>query len=96
MNWDLILQEHRRVVDFVVGPLRPAIEQASRHIIECIAAGGKVMSCGNGGSAADAQHLAAELVNRFLISRRPYAALALTTDSSILTSVGNDFSFKKK
>ena len=95
MNWDLILQEHRHVVDFVAGPLRPAIEQASRRIIDCIASGGKVMSCGNGGSAADAQHLAAELVNRFLLSRRPYAALALTTDSSILTSVGNDFSFEQ-
>lgn len=55
--------------------------------------GHKLLIFGNGGSAADAQHLAAEFVNRFLIDRRPLAALALTTDSSILTSVGNDFSF---
>ena len=55
--------------------------------------GGKLILCGNGGSAADAQHLAAEFVNRFLIDRRPLPALALTTDTSILTSVGNDFSY---
>ncbi len=55
--------------------------------------GGKVLIFGNGGSAADAQHLAAEFVNRFLIDRPPLAALALTTDSSVLTSIGNDFSF---
>ena len=55
--------------------------------------GGKLLVFGNGGSAADAQHMAAEFVNRFLIDRRPLPALALTTDSSILTSVGNDFSF---
>lgn len=55
--------------------------------------GGKILLFGNGGSAADAQHMAAEFVNRFLINRRPMAALALTTDSSVLTSIGNDFSF---
>lgn len=55
--------------------------------------GGKLLLFGNGGSAADAQHLAAEFVNRFLIDRKPLPALALTTDSSILTSIGNDFSY---
>ncbi len=55
--------------------------------------GGKLLIFGNGGSAADAQHLAAEFVNRFLINRRPLPALALTTDSSTLTAIGNDFSF---
>ena len=55
--------------------------------------GGKLLLFGNGGSAADAQHLAAEFVNRFLINRRPLPALALTTDSSILTAVGNDFGY---
>ncbi|WP_028580385.1 D-sedoheptulose-7-phosphate isomerase [Desulfogranum japonicum] len=55
--------------------------------------GGKLLIFGNGGSAADAQHLAAEFVNRFLINRRPLPALALTTDTSILTAVGNDFSY---
>lgn len=62
-------------------------------VIECFECGGKLLLFGNGGSAADAQHLAAEFVNRFLINRRPLPALALTTDTSILTSVGNDFSY---
>ena len=62
-------------------------------IRETFADGGKLLIFGNGGSAADAQHLAAEFVNRFLINRRPLPALALTTDSSVLTSIGNDFSF---
>ncbi len=55
--------------------------------------GGKLLIFGNGGSAADAQHLAAEFVNRFLINRRPLPALALTTDTSVLTSIANDFSY---
>ncbi|MCF8056534.1 MAG: D-sedoheptulose 7-phosphate isomerase [Desulfocapsa sp.] len=54
---------------------------------------GKILIFGNGGSAADAQHMAAEFVNRFLINRRPLAAIALTTDTSIITAIGNDFSF---
>jgi len=62
-------------------------------VVDCFRAGNKLMLCGNGGSAADAQHLAAEFVNRFLINRAPLPALALTTDTSILTSVGNDFSY---
>ncbi len=59
----------------------------------CVKSGGKVLIFGNGGSAADAQHLAAELVNRFQIERPPLAAIALTTDTSVLTSIGNDYQF---
>ncbi|GFM36697.1 D-sedoheptulose 7-phosphate isomerase [Desulfovibrio psychrotolerans] len=59
----------------------------------CLARGGKILFCGNGGSAADAQHLAAEFVNRFLMERPPLPAIALTTDTSILTAVGNDYGF---
>jgi D-sedoheptulose 7-phosphate isomerase len=73
--------------------LTPQISQAARMFIKCIEGGGKVMFGGNGGSAADAQHLAAELVNRFKKERRPLAGLALTTDTSIITSIGNDYSF---
>ncbi len=62
-------------------------------IATCIKSGNKVMIFGNGGSAADAQHLAAEFVNRFKIERPPLAALALTTDTSIITSIGNDYHF---
>jgi len=53
----------------------------------------KLMLCGNGGSAADAQHIAAEFVNRFMLERPPLPAIALTTDSSVITSIGNDYSF---
>lgn len=62
-------------------------------VIRAMRAGNKLLIFGNGGSAADAQHVAAEFVNRFLINRRPLPALALTTDSSVLTSIGNDFSY---
>jgi D-sedoheptulose 7-phosphate isomerase len=69
------------------------IRQAAEMLADCITAGNKVLIFGNGGSAADAQHLAAELVNRFQIERPPLAAVALTTDTSILTSIGNDYDF---
>lgn len=59
-----------------------------------LARGNKILFCGNGGSAADCQHLAAEFVNRFLMDRPPLAAIALTTDTSILTAIGNDFGFE--
>jgi D-sedoheptulose 7-phosphate isomerase len=71
-------------------------EQVARAIVamtDCLRAGGKVMACGNGGSAADAQHFAAELIGRFERERQELAAIALTTDTSILTAVGNDYSY---
>jgi D-sedoheptulose 7-phosphate isomerase len=71
----------------------PALEKAIEVIAARLLAGNKVMFFGNGGSAADAQHLAAEFVNRFLLERPPLPAIALTTDTSILTSVGNDYGF---
>jgi D-sedoheptulose 7-phosphate isomerase len=69
------------------------VMQAVGIIISALKSGNKVMLFGNGGSAADAQHLAAEFVNRFQIERPPLPALALSTDTSILTSIGNDYSF---
>jgi len=69
------------------------VARAADLIIQSVKSGGKVLIFGNGGSAADAQHIAAELVNRLNYDRPPIAALALTTDTSILTSVGNDSSF---
>ena len=71
-------------------------QQVARGIVamtDCLRAGGKVMACGNGGSAADAQHFAAELIGRFERERQELAAIALTTDTSILTAVGNDYSY---
>jgi D-sedoheptulose 7-phosphate isomerase len=72
-----------------------AVVAAARLLAEVLRTGGKVMIFGNGGSAADAQHLAAEFVNRFQVERTPLAALALTTDTSILTSIGNDYDFRE-
>lgn len=69
------------------------ITQSAELIAEAFKADNKLLICGNGGSAADAQHLAAEFVNRFVIDRPPLPAIALSTDTSILTSIGNDYSF---
>jgi D-sedoheptulose 7-phosphate isomerase len=69
------------------------IADLSRLLIDALRAGKKLVLFGNGGSAADAQHVAAELVNRFQMDRNPLPAIALTTDTSILTSVGNDLAF---
>ncbi|HHL41007.1 MAG TPA: D-sedoheptulose 7-phosphate isomerase [Deltaproteobacteria bacterium] len=69
------------------------IVEAADLIAEVFKGGGKLLIAGNGGSAADAQHLAAEFVNRFEIERPPLPAVALTTDTSIITSIGNDYSF---
>ncbi|MBA3032762.1 MAG: phosphoheptose isomerase [Gammaproteobacteria bacterium] len=69
------------------------IEAAVRLMVAALRAGGKVMACGNGGSAADSQHFAAELLNRFEKERPPLAALALTTDTSTLTSIANDYAY---
>jgi D-sedoheptulose 7-phosphate isomerase len=70
------------------------IEAAARRMAACLKAGGKVMACGNGGSAADSQHFAAELLNRFEKERPPLAAIALTTDTSTLTSIANDYRYE--
>jgi D-sedoheptulose 7-phosphate isomerase len=73
----------------------PAIEQTARAMITSLAAGNKIMLCGNGGSAADSQHLAAELMGRYLKDRAPLAALALTVDTSALTAIGNDYGYRE-
>ena len=71
------------------------IESAIHAMVDCLRAGGKVLACGNGGSAADSQHFAAELLNRFEREREPLAAIALTTDTSTLTSIANDYSYEE-
>lgn len=72
-----------------------AFERAATMLSRCLLSGGKILWCGNGGSAADAQHLAAELVGRFRRQRGAVASIALTTDSSILTAIANDFGFEQ-
>jgi len=69
------------------------IADAAQALLACVTSGGKILACGNGGSAADAQHFAAELVGRFERERPELAAIALTTDTSILTAVANDYGF---
>jgi D-sedoheptulose 7-phosphate isomerase len=70
-----------------------SVERAAVLIADALAAGGQALFCGNGGSAADAQHLAAELVGRLALERPAYRAVALTTDTSVLTAVGNDYGY---
>ena len=76
-------------------PLSAPIVRAGVVLAEALRKGGKVLACGNGGSAADSQHFAAELINRFEMERAPLAALALTTDTSNLTSIANDYAYEQ-
>jgi D-sedoheptulose 7-phosphate isomerase len=80
---------HTRMSRLDPGP----VVAAAAAIVESLRGGGKLLVFGNGGSAADAQHIAAEFMNRFLIERPPLPAIALTTDTSVLTSIANDYSF---
>jgi len=86
-------QESARVLEKSIGAMVPDIEKAAKCMASAIKRGGKVLACGNGGSAADAQHLAGELVGRFLMERAPYAAVALTNDTSVMTSLANDYGY---
>jgi DnaA initiator-associating protein len=72
----------------------PVLDAAEK-MVACLKAGGKILTCGNGGSAGDAQHFSSELLNRYERDRPPLAAVALTTDSSTLTSIANDFSYEE-
>jgi D-sedoheptulose 7-phosphate isomerase len=75
--------------------LSKPIAAAVQALLACVTSGGKALACGNGGSAADAQHFSAEFVGRFERERPELAAVALTTDSSILTAIGNDYDFNR-
>lgn len=87
------IREHQQTVERLL-QLVPAIEAVGQAMTRCLRDGGKVLWMGNGGSAADSQHLAAELVGRFERERRGLASLALTTDSSVLTALGNDYGYE--
>jgi D-sedoheptulose 7-phosphate isomerase len=86
------LQEHQALMA-ALPALADVVEQAGTRIAQALHDGGKLLLCGNGGSAADCQHIAAELTGRFIKDRRPLAAIALTTDTSALTCIGNDYAF---
>lgn len=88
------LQEHLETVQKLLQTSLPAIEQSGQLICDALAAGKKILVCGNGGSAADAQHIAAELIGYYESQRRSWPAIALTTDTSALTAVSNDLGFE--
>lgn len=81
----------RQAIEMLV----PQIEQAGQLMVDVLDSGGKILSCGNGGSAADSQHFSAELLNRFERERPGLAAIALTTDTSTLTSIANDYAYEQ-
>ncbi|RYY08309.1 MAG: SIS domain-containing protein [Sphingobacteriaceae bacterium] len=89
-----IFDEHNKVVKNTQQNLTESINQACQIVTACIGNGNKILLFGNGGSAADAQHIAAELVGRFLKERRSLPALALTTDTSAITAIGNDYGYE--
>ena len=88
-------EESARLKLSAAASLAPPIARAASLFAQSLKAGGKALACGNGGSAADAQHFAAELVNRFERERPPLAAVALTTDTSTLTSIANDYAWQQ-
>jgi phosphoheptose isomerase len=87
--------DHSAVATRAALELPPMLERIVGTVYECLRAGGKLLACGNGGSAADAQHVVAELVGRFRDERRALAAIALTGDSATLTALGNDYGFER-
>ena len=93
MDWNRLAEEYLAVADEVFGSLSAKVDALAVELAACLKQGQKILICGNGGSAADAQHMAGELINKFLKDRKPYAAIALSTDTSVLTAIGNDFGY---
>jgi len=89
------LEAHRQVTELVITKMCDDISSACHMAVETILAGKKILLFGNGGSAADAQHIAAEFTGRFVKERRGLPAIALTTDTSALTAIGNDYGYDR-
>ena len=89
------LDSHQKVMESVKGELAPKIVAVADLLVDALGNGKKLLVMGNGGSAADAQHFAAEIVGRFKMERRGLPAIALTTDTSIITAIGNDYGFEQ-
>ncbi len=89
------LEGHKRAIDILALQMSDSIVRAVELVKQTLSGGGKILIMGNGGSAADAQHFAAELVGRFRLERKALPAVALSTDTSILTAVGNDYGFNE-
>jgi D-sedoheptulose 7-phosphate isomerase len=92
--FDRAFQEHLLVIEGLRAQ-RPILERIADEVTQAVLAGNKILWCGNGGSAADSQHMAAELVGRFRRERRGLASIALTTDTSILTAISNDYGYER-
>jgi D-sedoheptulose 7-phosphate isomerase len=90
-----VFVEHAAVVARAAQELPPVLERIANAVHDCLRGGGKILACGNGGSAADAQHLVAELVGRFAEERRALAAIALTADAATLTALSNDYGYER-
>ena len=86
---------HKEVIEKCIDKITPDVEKASIITIETLKNGNKILFCGNGGSAADAQHIAAELSGRYKKERKGLAGIAITTDTSVLTAVGNDYGYDR-
>jgi len=92
---EAVIRRHKEMIAELEKSSTEAIASIAEAIVKSIKAGGRVYICGNGGSAADAQHIASELVNRFEKERKALPATALTTDTSLMTSIANDYSYEK-
>lgn len=92
---DRSLNQHREVFEKVIAELKPTIAECGQILVDTVKSGKKVLICGNGGSAADAQHIAAEFVGRYETERVALPAIALTTDTSALTALANDYDFER-
>ncbi|MBB5622032.1 D-sedoheptulose 7-phosphate isomerase [Pedobacter cryoconitis] len=89
------LNHHKNTIDQVIAKLVPEIENGCKLLTDTVLSGGKVLIAGNGGSAADAQHIAAELTGRYVKDRKALPAIALTVDTSALTAISNDYGFER-
>ena len=89
------LEEHLKTIQALIDSRLAEIEAAGSLIWDALKSGNKILLCGNGGSAADAQHIAAELVGRYELERRAFPAISLTTDTSALTAVSNDYGYEE-
>ena len=88
------LCEHLQVIESISKTCLPSIESASKIIVDALSVGGTLFWCGNGGSSADSLHLAAELIGRFKNEREPIRSIALTTDTSVITCIANDYNYE--
>jgi D-sedoheptulose 7-phosphate isomerase len=97
MNTSMIdseLKQHQEILEQTANQSAGLISAMALRMVECFQGGNKILLCGNGGSAADAQHVAGEFVNRFRLDRQALPAIALSTDTSVLTAIGNDSAFE--